>query len=43
MNVHEFIKTITENKDLYNKDDYTKLIDIAEKEYRKYLKKKYLK
>ena len=43
MNVHEFIKTITESKDLYNKEDYTKLIDIAEKEYRKYLKRKYFK
>ena len=43
MNIHEFIKTIAESKDLYNEDDYNKLLDIAEKEYHKYLKRKYLK
>ena len=43
MNVHEFIKTIAESKDLYNEDDYNKLLDIAEKEYHKNLKRKYLK
>lgn len=43
MDIHEFIKTIAESKDLYNEEDYNKLLDIAEKEYHKYLKRKYLK
>jgi hypothetical protein len=43
MNVHQFIKAIRENKDLYNEDEYVKLLNIAEKEYHKYLKKKFLK
>ena len=43
MNVHQFIKAIQENKDLYNEEEYMKLLNIAEKEYHKYLKKKYLK
>ena len=32
MDINEFIKTIAESKDLYNEDDYNKLLDIAEKE-----------
>ena len=43
MNVHEFRRTLQENKDLYNEEEYMKLLNIAEKEYHKYLKKKYLK
>ena len=39
MNVHQFIKAIQENKDLYNEEEYMKILNIAEKEYHKCLKK----
>ena len=41
MNIHEFIKTIVDNKHLYNEDEYMKLCDIAHEEYHKYLKRKF--
>ena len=43
MNVHEFRKTLQENKDLYTKQEYEDLCDQWLKEYQKYLKRKYLK
>ena len=43
MNVHQFIKAIQENKDLYNEEEYMKLLNIAEKEYHNYLKRKFFK
>lgn len=43
MNVHEFIKIIVENKDLYSEEDYNNLLNEAKIEYDKYLKNKYFK
>lgn len=41
MDVHEYIKTITDNKDNYSRDQYYKLMLSAKEEYEKYLMKKY--
>ena len=43
MNVHEFIKIIVENKDLYSEEEYKNLLNEAKIEYDKYLMKKYFK
>ena len=43
MNVHEFRKVIVENKDLYTQDELFELYEQWEKEYHKYLKRKFLK
>ena len=43
MDIHEFIRTLQENKDLYNQEEYIKLCDIAYEEYQEYLLKKYYK
>ena len=40
MDIHESIRTLQENKDLYNQEEYIKLCDIAYEEYHEYLKRK---
>ena len=43
MNVHEFRKAIVENKHLYTQDELFELYEQWEKEYHKYLKRKFFK
>ena len=41
MDVHEYVKTIIDNKDNYTRDQYYKLMLSAKEEYEKYIMKKY--
>ena len=43
MNVHEFRKTLQENKDLYTEKEYSELCVQRLKEYQEYLINKFFK